>query len=85
LPENNNTKNVVVYALMFRERSDAVKVLRNVNSLKFNEAIAFYNDNEKTYKGEFHTNINNIFISLINNAKDDEVFMILNLMVKRNM
>lgn len=78
LPENNNTKNVVVYANLMKERSDAVKLLRKINSLKLNEAINYYNDNEKTYKGELHTNINNIFISLVNNQKDDEAFIILN-------
>ena len=78
LPESNNNKNVVVYAIMLKERSDAVKLLRKINSLKLNEAINYYNDNEKTYKGELHTNINNIFISLVNNQKDDEAFIILN-------
>ena len=78
LPENNNTKNVVVYGIMLKERSDAVKLLKKVNSLNSNEAIAFYNDSINAYKGELHTNSNNIFISLVNNNKDDEAFIILN-------
>ena len=78
LPESNNNKNVVVYAILMKERSDAVKLLKKINSLKLSDAISYYKDNEKTYKGELHTNINNIFISLINNAKDDEAFIILN-------
>lgn len=78
LPESNNSKNVVVYGIMLKERSDAVKLLRKINSLNSNEVISLYNDNVNSYKGELHTNINNIFISLVNNNKDDEAFMILN-------
>lgn len=78
LPENNNNRNVVVFAIMLKERSDAVKYLRKINTLSISEAISLYNENTRTYKGELHTNLNNIFISLENISKDDEAFIILN-------
>ena len=78
LPEAENSNNIIVYCLLFKERSDAVKLLKKVNSYSYSQIISVYNENKNSYLGEIHTNNSNIFISLTNSEKDDEAFIILN-------
>ncbi|MBE7075251.1 MAG: helix-turn-helix transcriptional regulator [Clostridiales bacterium] len=78
VPESETSSNVVVYALMLKERSDAVKLLKKVNTLSNADLLIMYKDNINSYVGEIHTNPYNIFISLENKNKDDEAFLILN-------
>lgn len=70
--------NVVVYGSFVKEKVEAIKMLNKVNSLKNNEIADFYSQKDSYYEGNINTNLENIFISMINSRKDDEVFIILN-------
>ncbi|MBE7082201.1 MAG: helix-turn-helix transcriptional regulator [Clostridiales bacterium] len=67
-----------VYALLLKERYEAVKLLKTLNSSSEQEIMQNYKNNKNSYEGEIHTNAYNIFISLKNFGKDDEAYIILN-------
>lgn len=68
-----------VFGTFVKDRVEAVKTLKKMNALvNVNDIFSEYKTTKYFYKGEIHINSENMFISLTNAEKDDEVFMIFN-------
>lgn len=68
-----------VLGTFVKSRVDAVKLLRKINTLvSIDDITREYKNMTYFYKGEIQSNSGNMFISLSNIDKDDEVFMIFN-------
>lgn len=75
--ENNNDTSVSVKALFYKERSEAIKFLKKINS-DITITGTLYNECENVYQGEISTSEQSIFIYLNNNVNNDKSFIILN-------
>lgn len=79
LKERDLDKNVMVYGSFTKEKQDAVKLLKNVNSAKNNQEIIDYlKQSNNLYRGELFTNEQSMFIELANKTNGDHAFMIFN-------
>jgi len=79
IKKNDIDKNVVVYGSFFKDRSDAVKTLKAVDdNFVCEEVYKVHSVKRNFYEGSIRANLNNLFISLSNKNKDDEVYFIFN-------
>ena len=79
IKKNDIDKNVVVYGSFYKDRSDAVKTLKSVDdNFVCEEVYKVHSTKRNFYEGSIRANLNNLFISLSNKNKDDEVYFIFN-------
>jgi len=77
--ENNLDKNAVVYGSFLRSKTDAIKLLREVNKLKDSaDILSAHEKMNNLYKGGISSNEQSIFLDLSNNVNGDKSFMIFN-------
>ena len=70
-------KSVQVKAVFTKDRSDAVKILKNLNANQ-TKIFSTYKEMNNTYNGEISTSEQSIFIDLYNTDNGDKSFIILN-------
>ena len=72
-------RNVVVYGSFYKEREEAVKTLKDSNdSFNCDDIYKLHSKKKNFYEGTIRSNIDNLFISVVNKNRDDEVYFILN-------
>lgn len=69
-------KSIQVNAVFTKERTDAIKLLKKLNSSS--EVAKIYQEIDNVYVGTFSQNAQSIFIDISNKNKGDESFIILN-------
>lgn len=69
-------KSIQVNAVFTKERTDAIKLLKKLNSSS--EVAKIYQEIDNVYVGTFSQNVQSIFIDISNKNKGDESFIILN-------
>jgi len=70
---------VIACATFFKEKKEAVKLLKETNALKDENAILdAHKKYNNFYKGTFSANTQSIFVHLSNSANGDQCFIILN-------
>ncbi len=69
-------KSIQVNAVFTKERTDAIKLLKKLNSSS--EVAKIYQEIDNVYVGTFSQNTQSIFIDISNKNKGDESFIILN-------
>lgn len=75
----DNGLDVSVYGTFLKEKSEAIKLLKNVNSTKNpEEIIKMHKALCNTYKGDLVVNDQSIFINLSNKTNNDQCYMIFN-------
>ena len=79
IKKNDIDKNVIVYGSFYKDRNDAIKVLKSAdNSFNYDSIYNLHSSGKNFYEGNIRANLNNLFISLTNKNKDDEVYFIFN-------
>lgn len=78
LKEKSLDKNVVVYATFVKSRSEATKILKEVNKTSSEKIKNIYESTNNMYRGGISTTEQTIFIDLANNTNGDQSFIILN-------
>lgn len=77
--ERELDKNVVVYGTFVKAKSDAVKLLREVNKCNnVDEILLCHNKLDNLYKGSITTTDQSIFLDLCNNVNGDQTYIIFN-------
>ena len=77
--EHEMDKKVVVYGSFMKDKAEATKLLKKLNSYKKGEEIiSDYNSAESFYKGAIKTTQQSIFIDLYNKINGDQCYMIFN-------
>lgn len=77
--EHQLDKKVVVYGTFMKDKSEATKLLKVLNSYSSGEEIIKdYQSTENFYKGEIKTTPQSIFIDLYNKHNGDQCYMIFN-------
>lgn len=74
----NMNKKAVVYGSFMKDRSEAIKILKHLNSINEKEIINEYISTNNYYKGSLKTTDQSIFIDLYNKFKGDQCYMIYN-------
>ncbi len=70
-------KNVQVKAVFTKDRTNATKILKNLNK-NISKTAEIYNELSSTYTGNITTSAQSIFIDLFNKENGDKSFIILN-------
>ncbi len=79
LHEKELDNNVAVYGTFIRSKSDAIKVLKELNATtNVNELIAIHKAQKNMYKGEIQVTEQSIFIDMFNNSNGDKTYMVFN-------
>ena len=77
--EHNLDKNVAVYGTFMKDKTEATRLLRQLNSYNSGkELIESYKANNSYYKGDIKTTGQSIFIDLYNAFNGDQCYMIFN-------
>lgn len=77
--EKDLDKNVVVYGTFVKSKTEATKLLKELNATtQSKDIISKYHDMGNLYKGNISTTDQSIFIDLNNNFNGDQTFIILN-------
>ncbi len=77
--ENYLNKNVVVYGEFTKSKTDAIKMLKELNSLENGEEIIRYHKSfEDYYNGNINTTEQSVFIDMHNKFNGDQCYIILN-------
>lgn len=77
--EKDLDKNVVVYGTFVKSKTEATKLLKELNATtQSKDIISKYQDMGNLYKGNISTTDQSIFIDLNNNFNGDQTFIILN-------
>lgn len=77
--EHELDNNVLAFATFFKDKKDAVKLLKMVNEAKSShEMIEYHKEHNNLYRGSFSANNQSIFIQLANSANGDQCFIIFN-------
>ena len=66
------------YGVFVKERVEASKLLKHLNTLSSDEIADYYQTQDNVYKGDFSVCEQNFFIDLINSSIGDRCFMIFN-------
>jgi len=75
----NLSDNVVVYGVFMKDKPDAVKILKQLNSAKSSEEIIdIHKQSSNYYKGSITTNKQSIYFDLYNRFNGDQCYMIFN-------
>jgi len=79
IKKNEIDKNVIVYGSFYKDRVEAVKTLKSANeNFSYESIYQLHSGKKNFYDGSIRSNLNNLFISLSNKNKDDEVYFIFN-------
>jgi len=76
--ENKMDKKVIVYGSFMKDKSEAVKMLKRLNSLNGAEIVNSYVESNNYYKGGIKTTEQSIFLDLFNKFIGDQCYVILN-------
>ena len=77
--EKDFDKNVVVYGTFVKSKTEATKLLKELNATTLtSDILTKYQDSNNLYKGNITTTDQSIFINLNNNFNGDQTFIILN-------
>ena len=72
-------KDVEVYGRFYEDKESAIKTLKFVdNNFDYESVYNMHHSKKKFYEGGIRTNLDNLFLSLYNSNKDDEVYFIFN-------
>ena len=72
-------KDVEVYGSFYEDKESAIKTLKYVdNNFDYESVYNMHHSKKKFYEGGIRTNLDNLFLSLYNSNKDDEVYFIFN-------
>ncbi|MBR6779283.1 MAG: helix-turn-helix transcriptional regulator [Clostridia bacterium] len=71
-------KNVIVYGSFVKDKSEAIKLLKDLNSATTNEDIVNIYKVNNYYKGDLKTTDQSIFIDLYNKTNGDQCYFIFN-------
>ncbi|MBO5955022.1 MAG: helix-turn-helix transcriptional regulator [Clostridia bacterium] len=72
-------KSVIVYGLFMKDKTDAIKILKQLNMAKSSkEIVEIYHKAENYYKGDITTNKQSIYFDLHNKFNGDQCSMIFN-------
>lgn len=73
------SNNVVVYGVFMKDKPDAVKILKQLNSTKSSEEILkIHRESQNYYKGNISTTKQSIYFDLYNRFNGDQCYMIFN-------
>ena len=78
LKEKDLDKNVVVYGTFVKSKTEATKILKELNNSSNDKLLSIYEQTNNVYKGGITTNEQTIFIDLSNSSNGDQSFIILN-------
>ncbi len=71
--------NVIVYGEFMKDKTDAIKILKQLNSVKSSEEIIeIHRSTENYYKGNLNTTQQSIYFDLYNRLNGDQCYMIFN-------
>ena len=77
--ERSLDKNVMVYGTFMKTKTDATKLLKEVNSVASQgEIVSIYKSTNNYYKGDFKTSPQSLFIDLCNKFNGDQCYIVLN-------
>lgn len=77
--ERDLHSNVLVYGEFMKDKTDAIKILKKVNSVKTSEEIInIHKSSGNYYKGNLTTNRQSIYFDLHNKFNGDQCYMIFN-------
>ena len=77
--ERQLDKKVVVYGTFMKDKAEATRLLKTLNSYSFGEeTIKHYQESENFYKGDIKTTQQSIFVDLYNKFNGDQCYMIFN-------
>ena len=77
--ETEHGNNAIVYGVFMKDKSDAVRILKECNgALSSNEIINIYHSSNNYYKGSIATNRQSIYFDLYNKFNGDKCYMIYN-------
>lgn len=72
-------KNVIVYGTFMKQKTDATKLLKQLNSFSSGkEIIKSYEENNNFYKGNIKTTSQSISLDMCNKVNGDQCYMIFN-------
>lgn len=79
IKEKHLDKNVIVYGTFMKGKTEAVKMLKELNSnLSAEEIVRMYKSTDNYYKGDLKTTQQSLFIDLYNKFNGDQCYMIFN-------
>ncbi len=77
--ETDLHNNVVVYGVFMKDKTDAVKILKELNSLRSGkEIIELYHNSKNYYKGNLSTTLQSVYFDLHNKFNGDQCYLIFN-------
>ena len=77
--ERDLHSNVLVYGEFMKDKTDAIKILKQINSARSSEEIVnIYRASQNYYKGNLTTNRQSIYFDLNNKFNGDQCYMIFN-------
>lgn len=79
IKEKELDKNVVVYGTFLTSKSEAIKLLKTLNSLEnISDCVNIHEQLKNCYKGDLKTTDQSIFLDLYNKTNSDQCYMIFN-------